>query len=82
MKRLLVCVVLAFGGCARTSLVTPIASYASDKDVAIEGLKFKMTKPDGTVIEAEVKRWGGNASGVDAIQADSINKALDLIPRP
>lgn len=74
---------LLLSGCASTSISTPIGSYRSDKDFALEGLVFEKYNDEGKlVMKGRIKSLTNNASAVNATQVDAIKAAIDRIPLP
>lgn len=66
-------------GCASTSVKYGPFSYISDKDVAAQGIKWERRSPDGSMEKFSADALGGNASNVNAIQAEALKNAINVI---
>lgn len=79
---LLLGVDVLMGACARTSIERgPMGfAYVSDKDIAIEGLEYTRTAPDGSTEHLTISRAGGSASTVEAARWGAFNELVKRIP--
>lgn len=78
VKWIILAAVLLLGGCATTTIETPIGRYTSSRNSAVDHLYIKITKlPDGTeVTEVIVGGASGDASTVIDAQAAMLRAAI------
>ena len=72
-------VILALGGCATTTIETPIGTYTSNRDSQLDELRIEIieTPEGGKTTIVEVGGASGRASSVIEAQTDLLRAAIE-----